>query len=94
MFDVESFAVGGVQLIALVFGLTEFLKGAFNWDGKKVTFLAASLGVVVFVAYQLIGIVPEPYGQIVTIVFTSVTFGLSASGYYKFFAKRIPAAEE
>lgn len=94
MFDVESFAVGGVQLIALVFGLTEFIKGFLNWDGKKVTALAASLGVLVFVAYQLIGIVPEPYGQIVTIVFTSITFGLSASGYYKFFAKRLPIAEE
>ena len=60
---------------------------------EKVTFLAASLGVLVFVAYQLIGIVPEPYGQVVTIVFTSVTFGLSASGYYKFVAKRLPKQE-
>ena len=41
MFEVESFAIGGVSLIVLVFGLTEFLKEMFGWSGKKVTALAA-----------------------------------------------------
>lgn len=90
MFDAESFALGGVQLIALVFGLTEFIKSAINLDGKKVTLLAAALGAIVMIAYQLIGIVPEPYGQILNIVFASSAFGLSASGYYKFINKRLP----
>ncbi len=90
MFEAESFVVSGVQLIALVFGLTEFIKDFFSMDGKKVTALAASLGVIIFVLYRLIGIIPEPYGQVVSIVFTSATFGLSASGYYKFAASRLP----
>lgn len=84
MFDVTAFTVNGVQLVALVFGLTQFIKEAFGWEGKKVTVLAASLGAVVMVAYELIGIVPDPYGQIVGIVASSIAFGMSASGYYKF----------
>lgn len=90
MFDAESFALGGIQLIALVFGLTEFIKSLLNWEGKKVTMLAAGLGAVVMVLYQLIGIVPEPYSQVMQIVFASAAFGLSASGYYKFVDKRLP----
>ena len=84
MFNAYELAYGGVQLIALVFGLTQFIKEAVGMEGKKVTLLAAGLGVLVMVAFQLIGIVPEPYGQILGIVFSSVAFGLSASGYYKF----------
>lgn len=94
MFDPESFAISGVQLIAVVFGLTQFIKEALGWDGKKVTLLAASLGMVVMVAYRLIAIIPEPYGLIVDVVFTSIAFGLAASGYYKFAATRLPTAPQ
>ncbi len=87
MFDPTTFAVGGVQLIALVFGLVQFIKENAGMEGKKVTLLAAGLGAAIMVIYQLIGIVPEPYGQIVEIVFNSSAFGLSASGYYKFFTR-------
>lgn len=90
MFEAESFVIGGVQIIALVFGLTEFIKTALNLEGKKVTLLAAALGAVAMALYQLIGIVPEPYGKILEIVYLSAAFGLSASGYYKFIDKRLP----
>ena len=89
MFDVEGFALNGISLIALVFGLTEYLKTLLNLEGKKVTLLASLLGALVFAIYQLIGIVPEPYTQVVTILFSSVAFGLAASGYYKFAASRL-----
>ena len=90
MFDPNEFLVNGIPLIVMVFGLTQFLKEMFDWDGKKVTLLAASLGAIVMIAYQLIGIIPEPYEQVITIVFTSITFGMAASGYYKFAAKSRP----
>lgn len=88
MFDVQAFVVGGVQLIALVFGLVEFFKTLFKLDGKVVTALSMVMGMLVFAVYQLVGIVPEPYGQAVEIVITSVAFGLAASGYYKFVDQR------
>jgi len=87
MFDPTAFVLGGVQLIALVFGLTQFVKTLLSWEGQKVTVLAASLGALLMVVYRLVGIVPEPYGQIVDIAVNSLAFGLSASGYYKFFTR-------
>lgn len=94
MFDTGNVVVNGIQLMTVVFGLTEFIKDSFNLTGKKVTFLAASLGVALYVLYGLIGILPEPYGQVVTMIVTSVTFGLTASGYYKFAAARLPKTVE
>ncbi len=94
MFDPESFFVGGVSLIALVFGLTEFLKTLLGWSGSKVTVLAASIGAVVMILYKLIGFVAEPYGTIVEIVFVSIAFGLSASGFYKFTSSRLAAQKK
>lgn len=92
-FDPQAYVVNGVSLIVLVFGLTQFLKELLAWEGKRVTVLAASLGAIVMVAYQLIGIVPDPYAQVVEIFFTSIAFGMSASGYYKFAAERLPKQE-
>lgn len=93
MFDASSFVVGGVSLIAVVFGLTEFIKSWFKWEGQKVTVLAASLGAVIMIVYQLISVIPAPYEQVVTIVFSSLAFGLSASGFYKYAAERLPKKE-
>jgi len=90
MFDPSSFAVGGVSLIVLVFGLVEFLKSVFSLDGKKVTVLAAVLGMVMLGLYQVNAMVPAPYSQIYEIVVTSLAFGLAASGYYKFLDARLP----
>lgn len=93
MFDPEAFAVNGIQLIAVVFGLTQFVKELLGWSGQRVTVLAALMGAFVMVTYQLIGIVPDPYSQVVEVFYTSVAFGLSASGYYKFVAERLPKQE-
>lgn len=88
MFDPNSYVVGGVTLIAVVFGLVEFLKTALKWDGSKVTILAAVLGALLMGLYQLQALLPAPYAQVYEIVIVSITFGLSASGYYKFIDAR------
>ena len=84
MFEVAEFAIGGVSLIALVFGLTQFIKDQLSWTGKKVTALSASTGFVLMGVYQGLQYVPEPYNAIVTGVVASLAFGLAASGFYKF----------
>lgn len=83
MFD-ANVVVGGVSLIALVFGLTEFLKSLLNWEGKKVTALSAGLGFLIYAVFQALIYIQEPYNQIVLSIFASIAFGLSASGFYKF----------
>ena len=84
MFDVSGFAIAGVSLIALVFGLTEFLKTLLEWEGKKVTALSASIGFVAMATYNGLTYIPEPYNAIVTGIVASLAFGLAASGFYKF----------
>lgn len=84
MFEVSEFAIAGVSLIALVFGLTEFIKTLVGWTGKKVTALSASLGFVIMAIYQGLQYVPDPYEAIVTGIVASLAFGLAASGFYKF----------
>lgn len=88
MFDPNSYVVGGVTLIAVVFGLVEFLKTVLKWDGAKVTVLAAVLGALLMGLFQLQSLLPAPYAQVYEMVIVSVTFGLSASGYYKFIDAR------
>ena len=84
MFEVESFAIAGVSLIALVFGLTEFLKDLLGWEGKKVTALSASIGFIAMATYNGLTYIPEPFNAIVTGIVASLAFGLAASGFYKF----------
>lgn len=84
MFDASNVMLQGINLIALVFGLVEFIKTVGNLSGKVVTIISACLGAVIMTVYQLIPLLGQPYEQIVTIVFTSITFGLAASGFYKY----------
>lgn len=90
MFDPSSFAVGGISLIVLVFGLVEFIKDISSLSGKAVTALSALIGAVIMGLYQLQSFLPPIYAQIYVAVISSITFGLSASGYYKFLKERIP----
>ena len=89
-FDPNTYVVGGISLMALVFGLVEWLKNALGWEGKRVTVLAAALGVLLMVTYQLQELIPAPYSDIYEMIVVSVTFGLAASGYYKFVSARLP----
>lgn len=94
MFNPEDFEIGGVLLLALVFGLVQFLKELFNLQGKAVTALSAGLGAGLMIAFQLIDVLSPVYAQVLRIVVTSLAFGMSASGYYKFLNARVPPYEE
>ena len=93
MFDPNEILSNGVPLLVLVFGLVEFFKALFKMEGQQVTVLSALMGAVILVAFELRGIVPEPYGQVFDIFIKSITFGLAASGFYKFSAQRLPKVE-
>ena len=89
MFEATEVIAFGIPLLFLVFGLVEFFKDLFGMEGKKVTLLAMFMGILIFVPVQLIGLLAAPYELILSIVYGSLTFGLSASGYYKFASKRV-----
>jgi hypothetical protein len=90
MFNPEDFQVGGVMLLALVFGLVQFIKEMFKLQGTLVTAVAAGLGVALMVMFQLIELLPPIYAQVVRVVVISLAFGMSASGFYKFVNARVP----
>jgi hypothetical protein len=83
-FDPSAFTIGGISLIAFVFGFVELLKSWLGWEGKKVTVLSAVTAIVVMAVYQVVQFLPLEYVPYVNAVFISLAFGLSASGFYKF----------
>ena len=88
MFDPNTFELGGISLIALVFGLTELLKSWFGWEGKKVTALAASLGVIFMGIFEATKFLPVEYVPYINSGIAVIAMGLAASGFYKFAAAR------
>ncbi len=90
MFEAGDIIAFGIPLLLLVFGLVEAFKDWFNLKGKSVTVLAMFMGILIYVPVQLIGLLAAPYELILSIVYGSLAFGLSASGYYKFVSKRVP----
>jgi len=88
MFDPSALIVAGVPLMALVFGLVEFIKTLFEMDGKKVTVMSAIVGLALAIPYQLYNVIPTTFGGWMEIVIIGVVVGLSTSGFYKFVAAR------
>jgi len=82
LFNPNDFVLGGVTLIAMVIGITSFLKEQFSLEGKAVRWLAFGVAAVVMVMFQLIEFIPAPYEDIVRIIFVTVSFALSAIGLY------------
>jgi hypothetical protein len=88
MFDPTTLIVAGVPLMALVFGLVEFLKDVFALEGKKVTLISAVLGLALSIPYQLSQAIPTDFSGWFGVGVIGLAFGLAASGFYKFVAAR------
>lgn len=86
--------IGGIELLALVFGLVEFFKAVFGLEGKAVTVLSAVLGGIMMAVYQALPMLPPEAQPIVHLVILSLAFGLAASGFYKWSNARFPKIEE
>lgn len=84
LFDPNSFVVGGVTLIVMVFGITQFLKDQLHLEGNQVRWLAFGVGAFFMVVYKLVPILPEPYDTIIDIVVNSIAFALTAAGVYQY----------
>ncbi len=88
MFDPSALIVAGVPLMALVFGLVEFIKSVFELEGKKVTVLSGVLGLALAVPYQLYTVIPTTFSGWMEVGVIGIAVGLAASGFYKFVATR------
>jgi len=89
MQDFSSLLIGGIPLIAVIFGLIEFLK-VFGLKGRILTIFSLLLGLALGVAYKLtLGLPVDYVGWIAVIVF-GLAIGLTTSGIYDFLNVRFP----
>lgn len=84
-----DFAIGGIAVIALVFGVVEAAK-SFGIEGKGSQVLALALGFLLVGTAQAIasGLIPASVVPYVELVVTSLAGSLAAMGYYDFVTKK------
>jgi len=89
MEDFSILLIGGVPLIAVIFGLVEFIK-VFGLKGKWLTVVSLLLGLALGIAYQLSLGLPVDYAGWLAVVFFGLALGLTTSGLYDFLNSRYP----
>lgn len=90
MFDPESFAVNGVSLMFLVFGLVEFFKAQFPAiQGRWATLFSAVLAAGMGLMFKAMPLMSEPAAMWIGYVLEALAFGLAASGFYKYIQKKV-----
>ena len=89
MQDFSSLLIGGIPLIAVIFGLIEFLK-VFGLKDRVLTICSLLLGLILGVAYKLtLGLPAEGAGWM-AVIFFGLAIGLTTSGIYDFLNTRFP----
>jgi ABC-type uncharacterized transport system permease subunit len=87
--DFENFIVNPVTLMALVFGLIEFIK-QLGVEGNKLRWISMGIGILLAVVYQLRSLF-LPAQVYIDIIFFGIAVGLAASGIFSFLNNRFPA---
>ena len=89
MFDFSSLLIDGLPLMAVIFGLVEFVK-SLGVKGRTLTVLSLALGLLFGIAYRLTLVLPQDFaGWFSTSIF-GLALGLAASGFYTFVDSRFP----
>ncbi|MCJ7584881.1 MAG: hypothetical protein MUO30_08960 [Anaerolineales bacterium] len=89
MQDFSTLLIGGIPLIAVIFGLIEFLK-VFGLKGRILTILSLLLGFALAIAYKLTLGLPVDYAGWMAVIFFGLAIGLTTSGIYDFLDDRFP----
>ena len=89
MQDFSSLLIGGIPLIAVIFGLVEFLK-VFGLKDRILTVASLLLGLALGIAYQFSLAVPTDYAGWLSVIVFGLAIGLTTSGIYDFLNVRFP----
>jgi len=90
MYDISTLLVGGIPLVAVVFGLVEFVK-SFGVRGHWLTITSMLLGLAFGVSYQIANAgLPAGFAGWFGVAVFGLVLGLVASGYYKFVDTHMP----
>jgi hypothetical protein len=88
-FPVGSLLIGGIPLIAVIFGLVEFLK-VFGLKGRILTLASLLLGVVFGILYKLSLAMPLDFASWLAVIVFGLALGLTTSGIYDFLDDHFP----
>lgn len=92
--DFSILLVGSIPLIAVVFGLVEFMK-AFGVAGRWLTLASMLTGITVGMSYQIaLAGIPAGFAGWFEIVIFGLALGLVASGFYDFANSRFPKTDQ
>lgn len=75
--------VAGVPLLAVCFGLVQWLKTAFNLQDRPVLFVSMGVGLLLGVGFKLSVLIPTSFAEWFGVVLFGLSLGLVASGIYK-----------
>jgi hypothetical protein len=89
MQDFSSLLIGGIPLIAVIFGLVEFLK-VFGLKGRMLTLFSLLLGVGFGILYKLSLALPLDFASWLAVIVFGLALGLTTSGIYDFLDNRLP----
>ena len=90
MNDISTLLVGGIPLVAVVFGLVEFVK-SFGVRGHWLTIVSMLLGLAFGVSYQIANAgLPAGFASWFAMAVFGLVLGLVASGFYKFIDVHTP----
>ena len=90
MYDISTLLVGGIPLVAVVFGLVEFVK-SFGVRGHWLTITSVLLGLAFGVSYQIANAgLPVSFAGWFAVAVFGIMLGLVASGLYDFVDTRMP----
>lgn len=82
MSDFSQIVFGGVAIMPLALGLTQFFKTTFGLEGAPVTRLSMLIGVILFTCGQLATMYPV-FGEWFAVAVFGLGGGLAASGLYR-----------
>jgi len=89
MQDFSSLLIGGVPLIAVIFGLVEFLK-IFGLKDRILTVASLLLGLVFGILYKFTFALPVDFVSWLSVIVFGLAIGLTTSGIYDFLNVRFP----
>jgi len=89
MQNFSSLLIGGIPLIAVIFGLVEFLK-VFGLKGRILTLASLLLGVVFGILYKLSLAMPLDFASWLAVIVFGLALGLTTSGIYDFLDDHFP----
>jgi hypothetical protein len=90
--DFSNFVLNPVTLLAIVFGVVEFIK-SLGVTGNPLRWISLGVGVILALVFQSTTLFPAVSPYIET-VFFGLAVGLAACGIFSFINNRIPSKKE